>query len=219
MKTWDEVFDHLRITPSDAAFWRRLNRHIERERQAARIREQRKKIVMGFIAWNSNLLEGAGWDCWELHRDALLEAYDLGLNRQPFTMYHFLKWHRAILPFGGTLRQSMPVSTGMGESFQPVPVAALAPLINQFVAGWIEQLDDTRPLYSLAALHFDQWRIHPFADGNKRHCRLLTTFGCGWFGLDPVCITLRDKSIYLDALTNADLGNLAWLFKACQVPL
>jgi hypothetical protein len=174
---------------------------------------------MGMVAFHSQQLENAGWDRWELHTDALMQAYQMGQRKQPMNIYYFLKWHAQILPFGGTLRDCNPVSVGMGESFAPVPVHLLPATVNQFVRGWCDFPDDGSPLMHLARRHFAQWRDHFYSDGNKRHCRLMTIYGCGWFGIDPVMITTGHKAAYLDALAGADVPALAALFERCQVAL
>lgn len=172
---------------------------------------------MGMIAYQSNQLEGAGWDQWALHQNALLEAYRLGKNKSPLLIYHFLKWHKAILPFGGILRESMPVSMGMGESFNPKPVSVLPAWANAFVQTWTQRVLQSPTFLTLAELHFEQWAAHAWADGNKRHCRLLTVYGCGLINANPVCITLGDKSTYINALDASDIECLAGLLESRQV--
>jgi hypothetical protein len=171
------------------------------------------EFVMGMIAYDSGELEGATWDQWELHRNALIEAYQLGQSGAPVTIYHFLKWHKAILPFGGSLRDTMPVSVGMGESFRPAPVHLLPARVNEFVREWTGRATS---IHTLASLHFAQWRMHPFADGNKRHCRLMTVYGCGLLGIDPVCISLANKYEYIDALDAGNIDALTQLFSKRQ---
>ncbi len=175
---------------------------------------------MGMIAYHSGALEGAPWNQWELHADALYNAFCAGQEHKRLNMYHFLTWHRAILPHGGSLRTLDPVSVGMGESFRPEPAITLGAKVNQFVLNYTEPLiaqGKVLPHLTLAVLHFNQWRMHPFADGNKRHARLMTVYGCGWLGLPPVDITLAEKARYLDALAGADLPALARLFRDCAV--
>jgi len=183
--------------------------------QVGRVRLERLSFTMGVVAFHSGQLEGAAWDRWELHRDALHEAYTLGTAQKPVTIYHFLKWHGAILPCGGTLREANPVSMHMGESFAPHNYRTLPQRAGAFMREWAEALSDTRdPWLTLARLHFTQWQMHPFADGNKRHSRLMTVYGCGWYGLPAVCITLAVKQHYLDALNAADVPALARLFES-----
>jgi hypothetical protein len=215
MATWDDVYAQLGITKYDATFWRRLN---GREIQPV-VRMRRKEFIMGIIAWESGRLENAGWDRWELHALAVNDAYDTGSARVPLALHHGTRWHRAILPFGGCLRTSNPVSVGMGESFRPAPWHKLPMLFYEFISAYSSRLDANDPFYSMAQLHFEQWQTHFWADANKRHCRLLTTYGCGWLGIDPVCITLAVKDAYLDALAEADIDGLAALFAACQIQL
>lgn len=176
---------------------------------------ERLQFIMDIVAFHSGDLEGTPWDRWELHAEALQDAYALGASRQPVTLYRFFRWHGAILPHGGTLRQSNPVSVAMGESFQPHNYLTLPARVAAFIEEWHAALANcTDHWLTLSKLHFTQWQIHPYPDGNKRHARLMTVYGCGWFGLPPVCITLAEKPKYLDALRDADRAALARLFEA-----
>lgn len=219
MRSWADVYIQLGITPEDRAFARRLASPPVSARPV-HFSATQLRFIMQKIAYDSARLEGADpWDRWDLHTQALEDAYTLGRKRKPITMYEFFKWHSAILPFGGSLRQNEPASLQMGESFRPAPAHLLPGLINALVlTTWrIVLASREESLKALATLHFRQWQLHPFADGNKRHCRLMTVYGCGWYGIAPVNITLQHKSTYLDALRDADITALAALFRTCQV--
>jgi Fic family protein len=174
--------------------------------------------VLRAIAIDSQKLEGAmDTDSWYHHANVLEAAFDAGLNRQPLNVYNFLKWHAGILPYGGTLRQCAPVSVGMGDSFSPADYHDLPRLMAAFVTDFNAALARTAdPLSTVAQLHFNEWQTHFFPDGNKRHCRLLTVYCCGWFDVAPVHITLEDRPAYIDALAAASISDLARLFARCQ---
>lgn len=157
-------------------------------------------------------------DQWELYTSAMMEAYTLGADGKDFNAYHFLKWHGLILPFGGTLRESNPVSVGMGESFNPAPCRELSSRMMCLITDWARAMRDTSdPYLSLATMHFKEWQTHFFPDGNKRHCRLLTIYGCGRYGLPPIDIALPNKHRYLDCLQASNLPALADLFIDCTI--
>jgi hypothetical protein len=178
----------------------------------------RRAIFRG-IAHRSAELEGYKMiaDQWELFTDVIQGAYERGLDRGPLDIYHFLKWHGGILPFGGTLRQCGVVSAEMGRTFRPALHSELPRLMPEFIKRFNAALPCAPdPYRAMADLHFDEWRTHYFLDGNKRHCRLLTVYACGFFDLPPVDITLAEKSLYLDALATGNMPALAELFSNCQ---
>jgi len=181
-------------------------------------RMSRQRAVFEQIARHSIELENGNMDQWELLTDTLINAYDMGRDGADINAYHFLKWHGAILPYGGTLRQCNPISVGMGESFQPAPCRELSPRMMALLQTWSETMRSAGdPYYLLAHLHFAEWCTHFFPDGNKRHCRLLTVYGCGRLGVAPIDIDLLVKARYIDALANADVTALARLFEDCTI--
>jgi hypothetical protein len=207
--SWADEYARAGITREDVAFHRRLTRPVVYGRVTSR-----ERFVMNFIAHQSGALEGAAWDQWDLHSKAILNAYQTGLSHERLALHHMTRWHRSILPYGGCLRSNEPVSLGMGESFKPAPHTTLPKRLLEFSTSFCDRLDAHEPFFSLAALHFEQWQIHFWPDGNKRLSRLMTVYGCGWFDLSPVCITLGDKHVYLDCLQNANVTGLARLFEA-----
>ena len=67
---------------------------------------------------------------------------------------------------------------------------------------------DVAPDVSAAWLHHRFTQIHPFQDGNGRVARAITSLvliSAGWF---PLVVTRDDRSRYIEALGDADEGNL-----------
>lgn len=81
--------------------------------------------------------------------------------------------------------------------------------MEQMIAWHREHLDqDVSPEVEAAWLHHRFAQIHPFQDGNGRVARLLASMvfiRAGWF---PLVITRDDREDYLDALKDADDGDL-----------
>ncbi|SJK98544.1 uncharacterized protein ARMOST_01812 [Armillaria ostoyae] len=68
---------------------------------------------------------------------------------------------------------------------------------------------DTEDVFWLSAwFHHRFVNIHPFQDGNGRVTRALVSAILGRFGFLPFHVSAEDKEAYLDALTQADDGNL-----------
>ncbi len=59
-----------------------------------------------------------------------------------------------------------------------------------------------------AFIHYKFVRIHPFGDGNGRISRLLMNYVLLKNGFPPIVIKSADKKNYLNALNQADTGNL-----------
>ena len=76
---------------------------------------------------------------------------------------------------------------------------------------WVERVNDLRSgdrlIESIAALHNEFERIHPFLDGNGRAGRLLLNLVLVRLGYAPAIIYKRDRLRYLQALRRADAGD------------
>ena len=67
---------------------------------------------------------------------------------------------------------------------------------------------DHHSLIKAAKFHYEFVRIHPFDDGNGRIARLLTNYILMKDDYLPLIILSSDKKNYLDALNQADTGDI-----------
>jgi Fic family protein len=70
------------------------------------------------------------------------------------------------------------------------------------------QKNELHPVALAALLHYKFVCIHPFDDGNGRISRLLMNYVLIKNNLPPIIIKTKDKKNYLNALNQADTGNL-----------
>ncbi len=70
---------------------------------------------------------------------------------------------------------------------------------------------DCHPLLLAAWLHHRFEQIHPFQDGNGRVGRAVLTWHLGRNGFFPIVVSRDDRTAYIDALENADAGDLTHL--------
>lgn len=79
----------------------------------------------------------------------------------------------------------------------------------QKLINWYQEYEYTAPPEVLAAwLHHRFTQIHPFQDGNGRVARALATLVFLKTGLFPLVIRDSDRKHYIEALENADTGNI-----------
>ncbi|MFZ2785078.1 MAG: Fic family protein [Sediminibacterium sp.] len=72
--------------------------------------------------------------------------------------------------------------------------------------------DDFHPLLLAGIFHYNMVAIHPFADGNGRLARILTSLILLRKKIPPPIITFEDRVFYIDALQKADAGNMeTWI--------
>ncbi len=108
--------------------------------------------------------------------------------------------------------KEFPNSVGLqnGEMFEyatpqdtPIKMAELM----QFYHAETEK-NELHVVELAAFIHYKFVRIHPFDDGNGRISRLLMNYILLKNGLPPIIIKSEDKKNYLNALNQADTGNL-----------
>ncbi|MFT3749072.1 MAG: Fic family protein [Agriterribacter sp.] len=82
------------------------------------------------------------------------------------------------------------------------------------LSNWYKENSDTdfHPLLLAAMFHYQFVAIHPFADGNGRTARILTSLILLRNKIPPPSIPWKERIFYLDALQRADAGDLeTWL--------
>jgi len=102
----------------------------------------------------------------------------------------------------------------VGTSFLPSHWTQIPALISQtlkalyFRLGRLEQ-GNVQGIVELAAqAHYDLAAIHPFRDGNGRVARLVLNYVFRYFDLPYVVIPREQRERYLDALEEANRGNM-----------
>lgn len=77
------------------------------------------------------------------------------------------------------------------------------------LVNWLaEQTDKQHPVITAALLHYNLVRIHAFDDGNGRGARLLMNLVLMKHGYFPAVIRTEKKRLYLEALKQADSGDI-----------
>jgi hypothetical protein len=76
------------------------------------------------------------------------------------------------------------------------------------LVGWYDEHGDVNPILLAAWLHHRFSQIHPYQDGNGRVARVLANLVLVKNQLFPVVITRDHRPQYIDALEQADSGNL-----------
>mgnify|MGYP001449107857 CR=1 FL=1 len=79
----------------------------------------------------------------------------------------------------------------------------------EFLCNWInENIDNLHPIIVAAVAHYNMVRIHPFDDGNGRGARILMNLILIEKGFPPTIIKNQSRRKYIEALSEADRGNL-----------
>lgn len=73
---------------------------------------------------------------------------------------------------------------------------------------WYHGMDHVHPVVSASWLHHRFVQIHPFQDGNGRVARALTLFATEKNEFPPIVVDRDDRDFYLEALDQADHGDL-----------
>jgi Fic family protein len=147
----------------------------------------------------------------------LTETYIKQLNEiilvRPF-------WKEAITPDGQSTRRLIsageykkhPNSVRLqnGEIFAYASPTDTPIKMGELISWYNEEVEKKElPAVALAALlHYKFVLIHPFDDGNGRLSRLLMNYVLLKNGLPPIIIKTADKKNYLNALNQADAGNI-----------
>lgn len=85
------------------------------------------------------------------------------------------------------------------------------PALMQELIEWYRKEEETKelhPVHLAALLHYKFVLIHPFDDSNGRTSRLLMNYVLLKNGYSPLVIESSDKKNYLNALSQADTGNI-----------
>lgn len=127
-------------------------------------------------------------------------------------------WKEAITPDGQPTRrlikvgdykeQPNSVRLANGEIFEYTSPIDTPIEMEKMVSWYRKEQTSMDPLILAALLHYRFVRIHPFDDGNGRISRLLMNYVLLRKGYPPVVIKSKDKSNYLLALRQADVGDL-----------
>ena len=77
------------------------------------------------------------------------------------------------------------------------------------LVNWLtEKMEQQHPVIVAALAHYNLVRIHAFDDGNGRGARILMNLVLMKQGYYPAVIRIEKKSFYLDALKQADNGDI-----------
>ena len=77
------------------------------------------------------------------------------------------------------------------------------------LVNWVNsQVQTLNPIYVASVAHYNLVRIHAFDDGNGRGARILMNLVLLKSGFFPVVVRLEKKRKYLEALSEADKGDL-----------
>jgi Fic family protein len=126
-------------------------------------------------------------------------------------------WKEALTPDGQNTRRKInignykayPNSVRLqnGEIFEYASVTDTPILMRELMDWYRENETKLHPIELATLLHYKFVRIHPFDDGNGRISRLLLNYVLLKNGFPPVIIKSADKTNYLRALHNADVGD------------
>ena len=147
----------------------------------------------------------------------LTETYIKQLNEiilvRPF-------WKEAITADGQATRRQIKVGQYKeypnsvrlqnGEMFEYASPTDTPIKMNELIQWYNAEIekDELHPIALAALLHYRFVLIHPFDDGNGRISRLLMNYVLIKNGLPPIIIKTTEKNKYLNALNQADVGNI-----------
>ena len=147
----------------------------------------------------------------------LTETYIKQLNEiilvRPF-------WKEAITADGQATRRQIKVGQYKeypnsvrlqnGEMFEYASPTDTPIEMNELIQWYNAEIekDELHPIALAALLHYKFVLIHPFDDGNGRISRLLMNYVLLKNDLPPIIIKTTEKKKYLNALNQADVGNI-----------
>ena len=147
----------------------------------------------------------------------LTEAFIKNLNEVLLVRSY---WKEAVTSDGQNTRRKITVGDykkypnsvllANGQVFNYASPAETTSLMASLIE-WLRIEEETKQLHPVevaAGLHYKFVRIHPFDDGNGRISRLLMNYILLKNGFPPVIIRSDDKNNYLNALHDADAGNI-----------
>lgn len=129
-------------------------------------------------------------------------------------------WKEAITPDGQSTRRQIKVGEYKqfpnsvrlqnGEMFEYASPMDTPIKMNELIEWYNAEIekDELHPVALAALLHYKFVCIHPFDDGNGRISRLLMNYVLMKNDLPPVIIKTTEKKKYLNALNQADVGNI-----------
>jgi Fic family protein len=118
-----------------------------------------------------------------------------GLVYKPATPGEYKKHPNHVLKADGTIHHYV----------EPIHVSSQM----QALLDWVNlSIDTIHPIHIAAVAHYNMVRIHPFDDGNGRGARFLMNLILLHKHHFPAVVQLETKRYYLDALNEADRGNL-----------
>lgn len=162
------------------------------------------------------------------HAEAIDLLFDVVASKQPITE-GFVKNMNALILYGV---DSTPAKNAMGQLVrkkatpgeykqhpnhveQPdgtihsyVEPIHVRDQMEDLVAWIVSALETMHPIHVAAVAHYNMVRIHPFDDGNGRGARILMNLILMKAGYFPAVVRLETKRRYLEALSQADHGNL-----------
>ena len=109
-------------------------------------------------------------------------------------------------------RPNNPISNEEGGVHEYCPPVHVESEMERLVAVY-HSMPNNCPEVRAAWLHHSFTQIHPFQDGNGRVARVLASIDFIRAGLFPLLVQRDQKQEYLDALREADRGNLSRLVR------
>jgi len=154
---------------------------------------------------------------WALDENFILSENDIRNLNQIILVEPF--WKDALSQNGEIVKRQIEIGSykrflnctrlNNGEIFEYASVLD-TPILMQELLQWYhaKETQELDPALIAALLHYKFVKIHPFDDGNGRIARLLMNYVLFKNNLPPIIIKSSDKKNYLDALNQADSGNI-----------